>query len=88
MGQQFTPRQQQVAELIARGYDNKKIAQTLSISVRTVESHRAAIWDKIGITDISVLYRIINPSPIVLVLAAYPENTSVMVGAEIIEELC
>ncbi len=35
--------------LIAQGYTNRQIAEKLSISVRTVESHRANIIGKLGL---------------------------------------
>lgn len=40
-------REQQVLRLIARGKSNRDIGETLFISVRTVESHRAAILKKL-----------------------------------------
>jgi DNA-binding NarL/FixJ family response regulator len=45
----FTPREMQVAELIAEGYGNKAIAQELGICVKTVESHRATVLRKAGV---------------------------------------
>jgi DNA-binding NarL/FixJ family response regulator len=83
----LTPRQRQVAELLARGYSNKQIAARLCVSVRTVESHRANIYEKLGISSIRELYVIVNPVPVVLVLTSHPDSTSIMIGQEIIE-LC
>ena len=42
----FTTRELEVAQLIAEGHGNKAIARTLGISVKTVESHRAAALRK------------------------------------------
>ena len=42
----FTTRELEVAQLIAEGYSNKSIARQLAISVKTVESHRAAVLRK------------------------------------------
>ncbi|MGH6949711.1 MAG: response regulator [Vitreimonas sp.] len=42
----FTTRELEVAQLIAEGYSNKSIARQLTISVKTVESHRAAVLRK------------------------------------------
>jgi two-component system response regulator NreC len=44
----LTPREAEVLGLIAAGYMNPEIAERLVISVRTVETHRAAIQRKLG----------------------------------------
>jgi DNA-binding NarL/FixJ family response regulator len=44
----FTLRELEVAQLIAEGNVNKQIARLLDISVKTVESHRAALMRKAG----------------------------------------
>lgn len=45
----LTPREVQVLIGLARGLDNKTIARDLSISVRTVETHRLSIRRKLNI---------------------------------------
>jgi two-component system response regulator NreC len=45
----LTPREVEVLQLIAEGYTNRQIGAALSLSVRTVESHRASIMDKLGL---------------------------------------
>ena len=47
----LTPREQEVVKLVAEGYTNKQIAETLVISDKTVERHRANILDKLGMRD-------------------------------------
>jgi DNA-binding NarL/FixJ family response regulator len=47
----LTPREQEVAKLVAEGYSNKQIAETLVISEKTVERHRANILEKLGMRD-------------------------------------
>jgi two-component system response regulator NreC len=42
-----TPRETDVLRYIAQGYTNCQTAEALSISVRTVESHRANLMDKL-----------------------------------------
>jgi len=43
----LTPREIEVLRLIAKGYTNGQIAKELSLSVRTVESHRANLMGKL-----------------------------------------
>ena len=47
----LTPREQEVIKLVAEGYTNRQIAETLVISEKTVERHRANILDKLGMRD-------------------------------------
>jgi DNA-binding NarL/FixJ family response regulator len=45
----LTPSQRRVAELAASGMTNREIAQALFLTVKTIESHLAAAYDKLGI---------------------------------------
>lgn len=45
----LTPRETEVLRLIALGYTNRQSAEVLTISVRTVETHRANLMDKLGL---------------------------------------
>lgn len=47
----LTPREQQVLKLIAEAHPSKQIASMLSISIKTVERHRANILEKLGMRD-------------------------------------
>jgi DNA-binding NarL/FixJ family response regulator len=47
----LTPRELEVVKLIAEAHTNKQIAQTLKLSEKTVESHRANVFAKLGIRD-------------------------------------
>jgi DNA-binding NarL/FixJ family response regulator len=47
----LTPRELAVVKLIAEAYTNKQIAETLSVSEKTVESHRANVLSKLGMRD-------------------------------------
>ena len=53
----FTMRELEVAQLIAEGNANKQIARHLNISVKTVESHRAAAMRKAGVRTAAELVR-------------------------------
>jgi len=54
----LTPREREVFQLIAEGHTNQAIAQRLGISVRTVETHRANLMDKLDIHDVAGLTRL------------------------------
>ena len=61
----LTPREREVMDLILEGRLNKQIADDLSISMRTVEVHRARIFDKIGVrsaVDLSQLLAHLKPA--------------------------
>ena len=45
----LTPRETDVLRLIAQGYTNRQMADMLSISVRTVESHRSNLMGKLDL---------------------------------------
>ena len=47
----LTPREQQIVKLIAESHTNRQIAELLTISEKTVETHRANILDKLGMRD-------------------------------------
>jgi DNA-binding NarL/FixJ family response regulator len=45
----LTVREVEVGRLIAQGYSNKEVAARLRISVKTVETHKARVLEKLGI---------------------------------------
>jgi DNA-binding NarL/FixJ family response regulator len=51
----LTPRQRQVLQLIAEGRSTKEIAASLDLSVKTVETHRAALMARLGIFEVAGL---------------------------------
>lgn len=53
----LTPRQQEILCLIAEGQSTKAIANTLALSVKTVETHRTQIMEKINVHDLAGLVR-------------------------------
>jgi DNA-binding NarL/FixJ family response regulator len=54
---QLSDRELEVLELIGSGKASKHIAETLGISARTVEAHRAHIKEKLSLTDGAALVR-------------------------------
>jgi DNA-binding NarL/FixJ family response regulator len=53
----LTPRQREVLKGIAEGRSTKRIAADLGLSVKTVETHRAQIMERLGIRDVAGLVR-------------------------------
>jgi DNA-binding NarL/FixJ family response regulator len=53
----LTPRQQEVLRLIAQGVNTKEIAHRLGLSVKTVETHRTEIMERLEIRDVAGLTR-------------------------------
>jgi DNA-binding NarL/FixJ family response regulator len=47
----LTTREEQITKLIAEGNSAKEIAEILSISVKTVDRHRANVLQKLGLRD-------------------------------------
>jgi DNA-binding NarL/FixJ family response regulator len=58
----LTPRQREVLQLVAEGRSTKEIAFALEVSVKTVETHRAALMERLGIRDTAslVVYAVRN----------------------------
>jgi DNA-binding CsgD family transcriptional regulator len=57
----LTPRQRQVCELAACGTTNRAIAQHLFLSVKTVETHLAAAYEKLGVETREALVDALHP---------------------------
>jgi len=53
----LSAREQQVLELLARGYTNRQVAERLSLSVKTVETYRARLGEKLGLRTRADLVR-------------------------------
>jgi DNA-binding NarL/FixJ family response regulator len=55
--ERLTPRQRQILQLIARGHTTQQIADELTISPKTVETHRTQLMQRLEIFDIAGLVR-------------------------------
>jgi DNA-binding NarL/FixJ family response regulator len=53
----LTPRHREVLQLLAEGQTTKDIAARLKLSVKTVETHRAQLMDRLDIHDLAWLVR-------------------------------
>jgi DNA-binding NarL/FixJ family response regulator len=53
----LTPRQREVLQLVAEGHSNKEIASRLNVALKTVETHRTELMDRLGIHGVASLVR-------------------------------
>jgi DNA-binding NarL/FixJ family response regulator len=53
----LTPRQREILQLVAEGKSTKEIAASLDLSVKTVETHRAQIMNRLQIREVAGLVR-------------------------------
>ena len=53
----LTTREAEILQLIAEGFANKQIADIIGISIKTVEKHRQAVMDKLGLHEVASLTR-------------------------------
>ena len=56
-GAALTARQREILQLIAEGRSTKEIARLLNVSVKTIETHRAQLMERLGIHDVAGLVR-------------------------------
>jgi NarL family two-component system response regulator LiaR len=54
----LTARQREILQLVAEGKSTKEIAAALDLSVKTVETHRARLMERLGIHDLPSLIRL------------------------------
>jgi DNA-binding NarL/FixJ family response regulator len=55
--QRLTSREREIVQLLAEGRSNKQIARLLDLSVKTVETHRAAVMRKLELESLPDLVR-------------------------------
>jgi DNA-binding NarL/FixJ family response regulator len=53
----LSPRERVVVQLIAEGHSNKQMSEVLSLSVKTIETHRAAAMRKLNVTSTAAIVR-------------------------------
>ena len=54
---ELTNREKEIVQLVAIGYKNREVAEKLGIAVKTVETHRANIMNKLALRNIAQLIR-------------------------------
>jgi len=53
----LSPRERVIVQLIAEGHGNKEMGAILNLSVKTIESHRAAAMRKLNVTSTAAIVR-------------------------------
>jgi DNA-binding NarL/FixJ family response regulator len=67
--QVLTPREIEILRLVAEGHTNQEIADRLTLSIKTVQAHRANVMEKLDLRDVThlvrfaVRYCLIPPEP-------------------------
>jgi FixJ family two-component response regulator len=51
----LTQREREVLDLVVAGKTNREIGESLAISVKTVEAHRASVMEKLGADSVAEL---------------------------------
>lgn len=57
LSDELTKREIEILKLVAHGMTNKQIAESLFISVKTVETHKSHVLDKLGLSNSAELMR-------------------------------
>ena len=53
----LTARQREILQMIAEGHSTKEIARVLNVSIKTIETHRSRLMDRLDIHDVPGLVR-------------------------------
>jgi DNA-binding NarL/FixJ family response regulator len=53
----LSPRERVIVQLIAEGHSNKQMSEVLNLSVKTIETHRAAAMRKLNVTSTAAIVR-------------------------------
>jgi RNA polymerase sigma factor (sigma-70 family) len=59
---QLTPRESEVMDMVTAGKSNKEIANSLGVSAKTVEAHRAKVMEKMEAGSLAELVRLVVSS--------------------------
>ena len=70
----LSSREREVLRLLARGHSNQQVADHLNLSVKTVETYRTRLREKLGLKDRAELYRFAAESGILDTHADEPSN--------------
>ena len=59
----FSPRQRDILRLVAKGYDNSKIAEELGLSEKTIENHLVRLFRHLKVAEREALITYVNEHP-------------------------
>lgn len=62
-GNELTPTERRIAELVAEGRSNKEVAAAQHVTPRTVEGHLTSIYGKLGVHSRTELARLLSSLP-------------------------
>src|SRR5438093_10731106 len=62
--EQLTPREYEVMQLVATGMLNKQVGGELGMAEKTVKTHRAHVMQKLHITSVAVLMRVLQQADV------------------------
>jgi len=57
LGAALSPRERVIVQLIAEGHTNREMTEILNLSVKTIETHRAAAMRKLNVTSTAAIVR-------------------------------
>ena len=57
LGAGLSPRERVIVQLIAEGHSNREMTEILNLSVKTIETHRAAAMRKLNVTSTAAIVR-------------------------------
>ncbi len=72
----LSPREAEVLRLLAQGHTNQEVADRLAVSIKTIETHRARLGDKLGLRSRAELFRFAVESGLLDPTAAPPSDDS------------
>lgn len=67
----LTRRQRELARLLMQGFDNRRLAQTMELSVKTVENHLTALYRALGVDSRLEATRYLTQHPEALALTGH-----------------
>ena len=69
----LTPREYEVMQLVSAGMLNKQVGGELGMAEKTVKTHRAHVMQKLGITSVAELMRVLQKADMVPIVRPKPK---------------